>query len=144
MMVQVVGAHVGAGARRLRRRQQRPWRRARGAHWVAPHLAVSTVHHLDELATLELEEKIGLRLEDARVEVIGRVDRLAHAPRQHQTLDTCVWTHMRLLHVHVYTHRATASARPQNRFTTCRSRILTVNISKKCSMKSSCNNLGCL
>ena len=93
MMVQVVGAHVGAGARRLRRRQQRPWRRARGTHWVAPHLTVSAVHHLDKLATLELEEKVGFRLEDARVQVIGRVNRLAHAPRQHQALDTCHTNH---------------------------------------------------
>lgn len=42
--------------------------------------AVGAVHHLDELPALQHEEEVGVLLQELGVEVLRRLDRLAHAP----------------------------------------------------------------
>ena len=63
--------HVGGGPGRA-------GRRAGGAHGGAAHLAVCPVHHLDKLAALEGEQQVGVALQQARVELLGCLDGLAH------------------------------------------------------------------
>lgn len=52
-------------------------------------LAVRAVDHLDELATLEHEEQVGVAIQQPRVQLLGQLYGLSHPTGQHQLLDAC-------------------------------------------------------
>ena len=62
-------------------RQRRTRRRRRRRRGDARSDAVGAVHHFDKLAAFQHEEQVGVALEQARVQVLRRVDGLAHASR---------------------------------------------------------------
>ena len=52
----------------------------RAVYCRATHLAVCPVHHLYELATFEHKQQVRVALQQAWVELLRRLDRLAHPP----------------------------------------------------------------